>query len=184
MAQTTSSQRGAAADAVQVRGDLAAPGALTVSELQALSPITQSWSMHGQTHTVVGVPLGKVLQRFGVTPGPMGKTLSPAEKRPGYKLAVIASAPDGFQAVFSLAELTEGMGRTQALLVFEVDGQPLPPEQRPLRLVVPTDGEPSRCLYALQKLDIVDLRKIVAPLRPAAGAGTTKTPTAPARNAQ
>ncbi len=75
---------------------------------------------------------------------------------------MVITAPDGFQSVFSAAELTEGMGKTQVLVVWMVDGKPLPAEQGRLRLVVPTDAEASRSLHHLQRIDVVDMRRIVA----------------------
>jgi hypothetical protein len=38
------------------------------------------------------------------------------------------------------------------------DGKPLPEDRGPLRLVVLTDKEPSRSIYNLRKLEILDLR--------------------------
>lgn len=146
-----------------VRGDLPQTGTLSLADLQALGPVTVSFDIHGKRHSAVGAPLGKVLARFGFVPGPMGKGVAPSEKRAGYKKAVVASAPDGFQAVFSIAELTPEMGPTQVLVAWQMDGQPLGADMGPLRLVVPTDKEPSRCLYHLQRLDVVDLRRIVPP---------------------
>ena len=152
----------AATDAVvDVRGDLAKPGPLKVSELESLGKVTATWTLHGKTHTVVGVPLEKVLRRFGWDPGVMSKTVPPTEKRAGYKRVIVLSAKDGFQSVFSAAELAEGMGKSQVLLVWTVDGKPLPAEQGPLRLVVPSDGEPSRSLYQLARIDVVDMRRVV-----------------------
>ncbi len=151
---------GASVAAVEVAGDIAKPGRLTVKDLEPLGAVTAAWEVHGQTHTVVGVPLEKVLRRAGWEPGMMGKSLPPAEKRAGYKRVVLATARDGFQAVFSAAELTEGMGKTVALLVFKIDGKPLREDQGPLRVVVLSDGEPSRSLFQLQRLDIVDMRHV------------------------
>ena len=65
--------------------------------------------------------------------------------------------------MFSAAELAQGMGPSQVLLVSTVDGKPLPPEQGPLRLVVPSDGEPSRSLYQIARIDLVDMRRIIPP---------------------
>ena len=73
----------------------------------------------------------------------------------------LAAARDGFQAVFSAAELTEGMGKTQVLLIWMLDGKPLPADAGPLRLVVLSDGEPSRSLFQLSRIDVVDMRRIV-----------------------
>lgn len=147
--------------AIDVRGDVPKPGLITLQDLAQLGSITSTWTLHGQSHTVVGVPLEKVLRRAGWEPGVMSKTVPPAEKRVGYKRVVVVTAPDGFQSVFSAAELTEGMGKTQVLVVWSVDGKPLPAEQGPLRLVVPSDAEPSRSLHHLRRIDVVDMRRIV-----------------------
>jgi hypothetical protein len=40
---------------------------------------------------------------------------------------------------------------------WEVDGKPLSPEEAPFRIVVTTDKEPSRSLYKLTRLEVVDL---------------------------
>lgn len=156
-----SAKTGTAGSSVEVRGDLPKPGDLRLEDLEPLGATTATWTLHGQVHTVVGVSLDKVLRRFGWEPGVMSKSMPPAEKRAGYKRVVVATASDGFQAVFSTAEIAEGMGKTQALLVWMVDGKPLPAEQGPLRLVVLSDAEPSRSLYRLSRLDVLDMRRIV-----------------------
>ena len=73
-------------------------------------------------------------------------------------MVVVASASDGYQAVLSCAEVFESMGPTRAMVVWKVDGKPLPQDRGPLRLVVLTDKEPSRSIFGLRKLDVLDLR--------------------------
>ena len=68
------------------------------------------------------------------------------------------TASDGFQAVFSCAELWEDMGPTRALLAWKLDGKPLPEKMGAFRLVVLTDKEPSRSVYQVVKLEILNLR--------------------------
>lgn len=152
-------------DAIEVRGDVTTPGTLNLRELQAMPTVQADWTVHGKTRHIVGVPLAKALEKFGVGPGAMSKEMAPKDKRAGYKKVVVASAADGFQAVLSLAEISEGMGKTQALLVFQIDGQPLRAEEKPLRLAVLSDGEPSRSLYQLRRIDVVDLRKVIPPMQ-------------------
>jgi hypothetical protein len=125
----------------------------TVAELQALGSENLEWEVHGQKRSAVGVSLDKVLTKAGFSSGPMGKDVSKKEKRRGWKRALIASASDSFQAVFSCAELFPEMGPTHAVLAWSVDGKP----QEPLRLVVSTDKEPSRSIYKLIRLEVVDL---------------------------
>jgi hypothetical protein len=125
----------------------------TVAELQALGSETVEWTMHDQKRSAVGISLDKVLTKAGFSSGPMGKDVSKKEKRSGWKRALIATASDGFQAVFSCAELFPEMGPTHAVVAWTVDGKP----QEPLRLVVSTDKEPSRSIYKLKSLEVVDL---------------------------
>ena len=99
-----------------------------------------AWTSHGQTHQVTGVRVDKVLLHSGFTPGQMGKDVPVKEKVKGYREVLVATARDGFQAVFSCAEVMEGMGTTAAFIVWQVDGKPLGPEAGPLRIVVPRTG--------------------------------------------
>lgn len=73
-----------AAPPLTVRGDglTAAAGGLSLPELTALGPVTVSFEVHGKRHSAVGVPLAKVLARFGVGPGPMSKAIG-ARRIPG-----------------------------------------------------------------------------------------------------
>jgi len=142
-----------------VRGDVKSPGWLRVSDLQTMEAVTRVWSQHGQARQVVGVPLLAVLRRSGWEAGPQGKSVPPREKHSGYRLVIIASAADGYQAVFSVAELVEG--KTEALVVWSIDGKPLPADSGPLRLVVPTDSGLSRSTFKLRYLDLLDVRKLV-----------------------
>jgi hypothetical protein len=131
---------------------------LSVADLEALGPVTETWTEHGKTRQVYGVRLDKLLAKAGFAPGAMGKDVPKREKRAGWKKVVRASAADGFQAIFSCAELWEGMGPTRALVVWKIDGQPLPQGTGPFRIVVLTDQEPSRSVFAVQKLEVLDLR--------------------------
>jgi len=142
---------------LRVDGALPKTGGLTRAELESLGSSTATWTAHGEKRTVTGVPLDRVLERFGWTAGPMGKEVPKAEKRAGYRKVVVATARDGFQAVFSCAEIAEGMGATRALVAWAIDGKPLPPDMGPLRLVVLTDGEPARSIYQLESLKVLEV---------------------------
>lgn len=141
-----------------VAGASLTPGTLTQAQLRAIGSVSARWTSHGKTHAVQGTPVEALLKSRGWTPGPMGPEVPKVDKRSGYKKVLIATARDGYQAVFSVAELTPGMGATRALIIWTLDGVALPAESGPLQLVVLTDGEPSRSLYALERLDLVDPR--------------------------
>jgi DMSO/TMAO reductase YedYZ molybdopterin-dependent catalytic subunit len=148
--------------ALQVTGALPKEGALTLADLEAMKPVTAPWTAHDERHDVYGVPLDRVLARFGFEAGPMSKDVSKRDKRKGWRMVVRASAADGFEAVLSCAEVFESMGPTRAMVVWKIDGKPLPAERGPLRLVVLTDKEPSRSVYGLRKLEVLDLRSAPA----------------------
>ena len=131
-------------------------GTLSLADLERLGPVTLAWTSHGETHQVKGVRLDKVLAHFGFTPGPMGKDVPLPQKVKGFRQVLVATARDGFQAVFSCAEVSEGMGQTVALLAWEVDGKPLASDVGPFRVVVVTDGMPSRSLRQLERIRVVD----------------------------
>jgi hypothetical protein len=146
----------AATATVRVDGALPKSATLTQSDLEKLGATTVSWTSHGQTHQVTGVRIDKVLVHLGFTPGPMGKDVSVKEKVKGYRQVLLATARDGFQAVFSCAEVSEGMGPTVALIVWQIDGKPLAADVGPFRIVVTTDGEPARSIRQLSHLHIID----------------------------
>jgi len=146
----------AGAPELEVAGALPRTGKLTLKDLEAMKPEKATWTLQGKPQVIEGVPVGRILASFGFAPGVMGKDVPPAEKRPGYKKVALVTARDGFQALFSCAELAEEMGATRALLVWKIDGKPLPPDQAPFRLVVLTDKEPSRSPYAVEKIEVID----------------------------
>jgi len=147
----------AQAPTLRVEGVLPKTGTLGQAELEKLGATTVAWTSHGQTHQVTGVRLDKVLLHFGFSPGPMGKDVPVKDKVKGYREVLLATARDGFQAVFSCAEVMEGMGSTSAFIVWQLDGKALGPEVGPLRLVVTSDGEPARSIRQLDSLRVLDV---------------------------
>jgi hypothetical protein len=69
-------------------------------------------------------------------------------------LVVVASAKDNYHAVFSLAELDEGMGATKACVCDADGGKPLPESDAPLKLLVTTDKRPARSVRMLTGLTV------------------------------
>ena len=50
------------------------------------------------------------------------------------------------------------MGPTRALLVWRMNGELLPPDTGPFRIAVLTDKETSRSVFAVERLEVRDLR--------------------------
>lgn len=147
----------AAAPEVRFEGDLIKAASLTTAELAKLETSRVDWTDKRGAHSGVGVRLDKVLLHLGFGEGATGPKTNPKVKHAGLRAAVIATAPDGFEAVFSVGELLETLGATTAFLVWEMDGKPLPPELGPYRLVVATDKGSSRSIHQVVKVRVVDL---------------------------
>ena len=165
---------------LKVEGALIKNGSLSIQELAELGAVTIDWtdphaaqaknpaaagcvapsqkSDAGCGHKVTGVRLDRVLLRLGFSEGPMGPQANPKQKHQGLRGAVIASAADGFEAVFSIGELLETLGATNALVVWDMDGQPLPAALGPFRILVLTDKGASRSIHQVTGLRVVDLR--------------------------
>jgi len=128
-----------------------------MDELKSLGPVEATWTSHGKAHKVFGVRLDRLLGARGFAPGKVGKDVPKAQKRAGYRKVALVSAADGYQALLSCAEIAEEMGPTVAMLVWQIDGAPLDAQEGPLRLVVLTDQEPSRSIYGVRRIELVDV---------------------------
>ena len=145
-------QPAARSAALIVDGDVAKPLSLTTAEFTAL-PRTkvEVTSEKGTVNVYEGVLASELLKIAGVPLGQMrgGVVASYA----------IASAADGYQAVFSVAELDPAFTGSKVIAADTVDGKPLPDRQGPLRLVAPHDLIGSRSVRTLRRIQIVRLAK-------------------------
>jgi DMSO/TMAO reductase YedYZ molybdopterin-dependent catalytic subunit len=149
----------AASPALEVRGDVAKPLSLAMADVEAMPSLTIDWDHHGEKQVVRGVALVEILRRAGWSEGPSGKEVAKTEKHSGARFVLVVTAADGYQAVFSAGEFTEG--KTVALLASAIDGKPLAMDAGPLRLVVASDSSPARSLFQVRRIDVVDMRRIV-----------------------
>lgn len=132
-------------------GERARPLDLTAASLASLPCETVEASAHGQALHCEGVPLAALLRAAGALPdkGLHGKALTHT---------IHADARDGYQVVFSLAELDPTLGGREVFVVDRCDGNPLDAKTGPLRLVVPGDSRPARWLRQLQSITVEDTR--------------------------
>ncbi len=148
----SATQPAAGSAALVVDGDVTKPLSLTSAELKAL-PRTkvEVKTENGTINVYEGVLAGELLKIAGLPLGQMrgGVVASYA----------IASAADGYQAVFAVAELDPGFTSSTVIVADIVDGKPLPERQGPLRLVAPKDLMGSRSVRGLRRLQIVRLPK-------------------------
>ena len=144
-AQTTS-------QVLTVAGDVATPLSVTLEQLKAFPRTKVEIKEDGRTLVYEGVLVAEILKRAGA---PLGTELR------GTAIAsyVVASATDGYQVVFSLAELDPGFTSNDIIVADTIDGKPLFAYQGPLRIVAPKDARATRSIRMLQRLEVVRLKK-------------------------
>src|SRR5262245_7902263 len=138
---------------LKVTGDVQTPLPLSPDELKAMPrKHVEVKGEDGRTVAYEGVLVGEILKRAGA---PLG-----SESR-GSAVAtyVVASASDGYQVVFSLAELDPAFTGSEIVVADTIDGKPLFAYQGPLRIVVPKDARPARSIRMLQRLEVVGPKK-------------------------
>lgn len=129
---------------------------LDVAALEALDAQDVTWAHHGESHVYRCTSLFAILTWCGLEPGTGGPGADPRSKHAGWRRVVCASASDGFDAVFSSAELSPDIGPSRVMVAWAVDGRPLGSSEGPLRLLVPTDKKGSRSIRGLVRVDVSD----------------------------
>lgn len=116
------------------------------SALGALFRYDVKATVAGRPAAFAGVSLQDVLQAAGV----------PLDSLGGARMAevVLVEGADGYRVAFTLAELAPAVGRRTALVADRRDGQPLAPNDGPLRLVVPDDARATRWVRQLRSLTV------------------------------
>jgi DMSO/TMAO reductase YedYZ molybdopterin-dependent catalytic subunit len=137
---------------LQITGAVAQPLTLTAGDLGKMPRATVRTTSNGMETVYEGVWLHEVLTKAGV---PQGSDLR------GKALAsyLLAEAQDGYQVVFSLAEIDPAFLDSQILVADTANGKPLFGAQGRFRLVVPKDKPGARSVRMLTRLEVVRLRK-------------------------
>jgi hypothetical protein len=125
---------------------------LTPADLKALPRTSVRIDEDGRPVTYEGVLVAELLKRAGAPGG--------AELRgPAVAAYVVATGNDGYQAVYSVAELDPVFTRSEVIVADTVDGKPLFDYQGPFRLIAPKDTRGARSVRKLEKLELFRLRK-------------------------
>ncbi len=148
----------AAQDAVQtapatlkVEGAGTASLTLTADDLAKMPRATATLTSDGNTTTYEGVLLYDILAKAGwqFGRGMTGK---------GMASYAIVTAKDGYQVVFSLAEIDPLFGGAKVIIADKADGAALPGREKPFRVVAPGEKMHARSIYSLVKIEVVRLR--------------------------
>jgi DMSO/TMAO reductase YedYZ molybdopterin-dependent catalytic subunit len=151
-AQTTQPAQTAPANGqpavVKVTGEVLTPLTLTATDLAAMPRTTAiAKDKQGVPHTFSGVALSEIFSKAGVTTG---------RQLRGENLAkyLLVTCADGYQVVFSLAELDSSFTDRVVILADQIEGQPLPAGTGPFRIVVPGEKKPARNCFQVTTLAI------------------------------
>ena len=121
---------------------------VSLDGLQRHTVITADRAGIKTTHE--GVALRDVLAKAGV---PLGDEL----KGKALARAVIATAVDGYQVAYAIAEIDAAFNDHIILIADTRDGKPLLPDSGPLQIVVPQDKRPARWIRQLTTLEVKQL---------------------------
>jgi DMSO/TMAO reductase YedYZ molybdopterin-dependent catalytic subunit len=153
--QTAAKQEAAQAPApaatLRIEGAVPTPLTLTAEDLAKLPPTTATLTSDGGATAYEGVLLYDLLAKAGWQFG-RGMTGKPMASY------IVATARDGYQVVFAIAEIDSLFAGEKVLIADKADGAPLPSREQPFRVVVPGDKMHARSIYSVVKIEVVRLR--------------------------
>lgn len=148
ISQSLQAQTVAKEAVVKVEGEVLKTLSLSLSDFAKLKHVDATMkSREGVLQQYSGVPIFDLLQLAGVT---VGKELK-GENLTKYMLV---RSSDGYEVVFSLAELDPSFTNRVVILADSKDGKPLADGVGPFRLVVPDENKPARSALEVTNLII------------------------------
>jgi DMSO/TMAO reductase YedYZ molybdopterin-dependent catalytic subunit len=139
-------QQNNAKPAVKVSGEVTKALNLELSDLSKMKHVTVAMKdRDGKEQIFNGVPVQSILEMAGVTTGKdlRGENLSKY---------VLVKCADGYEVLFSLAELDNSFTDRQVILIHDTEGNPLPDGKGPFRLIVPAEKKPARSAYQVTEI--------------------------------
>ncbi|HEV2169598.1 MAG TPA: molybdopterin-dependent oxidoreductase [Candidatus Binatus sp.] len=142
----------APAVALHVTGEVSNHLELSLADIATLKHRTvRVTDEKGNSIEYGGVAVADILQKAGA---PLDKRL----RGPAMALGVVASAPDGYRVVYSLAEFDPAFSDRVIILADTRDGKALDSHEGPLRIVAPGDKRGARWIRGVNSLEIVKVR--------------------------
>jgi len=131
---------------IKVEGEVLTPLTLNADDLSKMKRAeTSTKDRDGKVYKYSGVPVTEILGKAGVT---LGKQLR-GENLSKY---LIVKAVDGYEVLFSLAELDSSFTDRVIILADQMEGKPLPNGKGPFRIIVPDEKKPARCIFEVTNL--------------------------------
>jgi DMSO/TMAO reductase YedYZ molybdopterin-dependent catalytic subunit len=133
---------------LSISGEVITPMDLTLQDLFAYKQVSQKVKERdGKEHEFKGVALIELLEKAGVTTG---------SKLRGENLTkyVLIKAADGYEVIYSLAEIDPEFTDQVIIVATEKDGQPLPAGEGPFRIITPNDKKPARWIREVRAIKV------------------------------
>jgi hypothetical protein len=134
--------------AVKVTGEVTVPLTLTAADLAAMPQTEDSAKdKQGVMHHYSGVAIADILNKAGVTTGNQLRGKNMAKY-------LLVSCADGYQVVFSLAELDQSITDRVVILADKEEGKPLAAGVGPFKVIVPGEKKPARNCFQVTTLTV------------------------------
>ncbi|MEO6285984.1 MAG: molybdopterin-dependent oxidoreductase [Dyadobacter sp.] len=134
---------------LSITGEVTTPLELKLADLASFKQVSHKVKdRDGKEHEFSGVALIEILEKAGVTTG---------AKLRGENLAkyLLISAADGYEVLYSLAEIDPDFTDQVILLATSKDGQPLENGEGPFRIITPNDKKPARWIREVRSIKVV-----------------------------
>jgi DMSO/TMAO reductase YedYZ molybdopterin-dependent catalytic subunit len=148
------------AGGIELLGQLERPSRVTLADLQTFETVevdTETTGAHGSTEVVRaryrGVRVWDLLEAAG-------PVLDESVREDILSKVIIARSSDGYASVIAGGEIEPRFMNGTVIVATHRDGEPLPPDEGPLRLVVPYDRAPGRFVTQLAGIELVDGRSL------------------------
>lgn len=129
-------------------GGIVRPVALSVDDLKKFAVAKlKTKDRDGREHLFEGTLLSTLLDSVGA---PLGSQLK-GKNLAGY---VVIKAADGYQVIFSLAEIDPEFNGNPVLLAISSDDRPLSPDDGPFRIVAPGDKKRARWVRQVTAIEV------------------------------
>jgi DMSO/TMAO reductase YedYZ molybdopterin-dependent catalytic subunit len=128
---------------LRVEGEVSQPLTLQAADLAAMKHIQVRAKDHdGKEHSFSGIPLADILLRAGA---PLGSQL----RGKNMTKYLLIRAKDGYQVIFTLAELDSSFSDRPIILADQVDGTPLPADKGPSQIIAPGEKKHARWTWGV-----------------------------------
>ena len=133
---------------IKVSGEVTKALQLQAGDLAKMTRTTVTLKdKDGKDHPYTGVPITEILEMAGVTTGSQ-------LRGPNLAKYMLVKCKDGYQVLFSLAELDHAFTDKIVILADSIEGKLLPPDRGPFRLIVPGEKRPARSSFQVTELVI------------------------------